>query len=465
MRPDALDEAVRQDIALGKRPCAIVATTGTTTSTAIDPLEEIAGVARSHGLWLHVDAAMAGSAMILPECRWMWKGVEGADSLVLNAHKWLGAAFDCSLYYVKDQEHLVRVMSTNPSYLQSAADETGQELPRLGHPAGPPVPRPQALVPGSCRGSQRACRPDCAGTSRTPAGLPIRCARRLDWRVLAPVPLQTLCIRHEPPGLEAETLDVHTTRLGRSGQSIGKRLPDPGNPGRTVDGPDLDRRRARRNAVTSRHSGDSIRQEAESDMAWESPSVPEVGVPSAIGLSTRHGLPFLGATDRVTTSLAAAQRALRHDRRFPSSGDFTMHGRFVACSWSSVFSSAFRPPLRADDKGCCADEELHASTAGDPDRRGCLRTRQRDGFRGHPPLLRPAGPEASITSSIPTTTRWSMRSRRSRSISPGTLRWPTPSIIARPATPARPSSCATSTATSARSSSCVRIRRFAPSMT
>jgi len=65
---------------------------------------------------------MAGSAMILPECRWMWDGVAGADSLVVNAHKWLGAVFDCSLYYVRDAEHLVRVMSTSPSYLQSAAD-------------------------------------------------------------------------------------------------------------------------------------------------------------------------------------------------------------------------------------------------------------------------------------------------------------------------------------------------------
>src|SRR4030095_13941248 len=75
--------------------------------------------AREHGLWLHVDAAMAGSAMIVPECRPLWEGVEGADSLVLNAHKWLGAAFDCSLYYVRDPVHLVRVMSTHPSFLQS----------------------------------------------------------------------------------------------------------------------------------------------------------------------------------------------------------------------------------------------------------------------------------------------------------------------------------------------------------
>ena len=63
---------------------------------------DIAAIAARHGLWLHVDAAMAGSAMILPECRWMWDGIEGADSLVVNPHKWLGAAFDCSVYFVRD---------------------------------------------------------------------------------------------------------------------------------------------------------------------------------------------------------------------------------------------------------------------------------------------------------------------------------------------------------------------------
>jgi glutamate/tyrosine decarboxylase-like PLP-dependent enzyme len=74
--------------------------------------------------------------MILPECRWMWQGIEGADSVVLNAHKWLGAAFDCSLYYVRDPEHLVRVMSTNPSFLQSAVDNQVKNLRDWGIPLG-----------------------------------------------------------------------------------------------------------------------------------------------------------------------------------------------------------------------------------------------------------------------------------------------------------------------------------------
>src|SRR5882724_7789515 len=128
MRADALAEAVREDVRQGRRPCAVVATTGTTTSTALDPVGAIGEIAREHGLWLHVDAAMAGSAMILPECRWMWEGIEAADSLVLNPHKWLGAAFDCSVYLVRDPEHLVRVMSTNPSYLTTAVDSRVRNL-------------------------------------------------------------------------------------------------------------------------------------------------------------------------------------------------------------------------------------------------------------------------------------------------------------------------------------------------
>jgi aromatic-L-amino-acid decarboxylase len=79
---------------------------------------------------------MAGSAMILPECRWMWDGIELADSVVVNAHKWLGVAFDCSIYYVRDPQHLIRVMSTNPSYLQSAVDGEVKNLRDWGIPLG-----------------------------------------------------------------------------------------------------------------------------------------------------------------------------------------------------------------------------------------------------------------------------------------------------------------------------------------
>src|SRR3569833_209096 len=101
MRPDALAQMVKSDAAIGLLPCAVVATTGSTATTACDPLAAIAKIAHEHKLWMHVDAALANSAMILPECRPLWEGVEGADSLVTNPHKWLGASFDLSTYFVR----------------------------------------------------------------------------------------------------------------------------------------------------------------------------------------------------------------------------------------------------------------------------------------------------------------------------------------------------------------------------
>ena len=220
MRADALVEAIAADRAAGAQPCAIVATTGTTATTALDPIDAIGEIAQREGLWLHVDAAMAGSAMILPECRWMWQGIERADSLVLNTHKWLGVAFDCSLYFVRDTQHLVRVMSTTPSYLQTAVDDQVKNLRDWGIPLGRRF---------------RALKLWCLIREQGVAGLQARLRRDIanaqwfaaqvratpGWRVLAPVPLQTICIRHEPAGLAGAALDAHTQawaeRANRSG--------------------------------------------------------------------------------------------------------------------------------------------------------------------------------------------------------------------------------------------------------
>src|SRR4029077_6530452 len=180
----------------------------------------IAEVAAEQSLWLHVDAAMAGSAMILPECRALWDGVERADSLVVNPHKWLGAAFDNTLYYVRDAEHLIRVMSTNPSYLQSAADGRVKNLRDWGLPLGR---RFRALKlwflirEQGVEGLRARLRRDIANAQWLAAEV----QRTPHWRVLAPSPLQTVCVRHEPPDLEGAALDAHTTawaeRVNRSG--------------------------------------------------------------------------------------------------------------------------------------------------------------------------------------------------------------------------------------------------------
>ncbi len=220
MRPDALDAALTKDLAAGLRPCAVVATIGTTTTTALDPVAAIAEIARRHGLWLHVDAALAGSAMILPECRPLWDGIEQADSIVFNPHKWLGAVFDCSAYFVRDPQHLVRVMSTNPSYLRSTVDEKVKNLRDWGIPLGR---RFRALKlwflirEQGVRGLQARLRRDIANAR----WLAEQVQATPGWRVLAPVPFQTVCVRHEPPALAGEALDRHTLgwadRVNRSG--------------------------------------------------------------------------------------------------------------------------------------------------------------------------------------------------------------------------------------------------------
>ena len=222
MRSEALEAAIAKDLEAQRVPCAIVATTGTTTTTAVDPVAALAAIAARHGMWLHVDAAMAGSAMVLPECRWMWTGIEGADSIVINPHKWLGTAFDCSVYYVRQPEQLIRVMSTNPSYLQTAADREVKNLRDWGLPLGR---RFRALKLWFLIREQ--------GVARLQARLrrDLDNARWLEervrvtpgWRVLNPVTLQTICARHEPSGLSGEALDRHTLgwvdRLNRSGDA------------------------------------------------------------------------------------------------------------------------------------------------------------------------------------------------------------------------------------------------------
>ena len=222
MSAAALNDAIEHDRRDGAVPCAVVTTTGTTATTALDPIAAIAQVAGRQKIWMHVDAAMAGSAMILPECRHMWDGIDGADSVVVNAHKWLGAAFDCSVYYVRDPEHLVRVMSTNPSFLQSAADNRVKNLRNWGVPLGR---RFRALKlwflirEQGVAGLQARLRRDLANAQWL-----ADCVRRAPgWRVLAPVPLQTLCVRHQPPGVDGDALDQHTLawadRINRSGDA------------------------------------------------------------------------------------------------------------------------------------------------------------------------------------------------------------------------------------------------------
>jgi aromatic-L-amino-acid decarboxylase len=119
MIPALLEEAIKQDIKRGLKPVCVVAALGTTGSTAVDPLAEIASICSMYKIWLHIDAAFAGSALLLPEYRWMLQGIEQADSFVFNPHKWLFTHFDCSAYFVKDSECLINTFKLVPEYLRS----------------------------------------------------------------------------------------------------------------------------------------------------------------------------------------------------------------------------------------------------------------------------------------------------------------------------------------------------------
>jgi aromatic-L-amino-acid decarboxylase len=125
MRPGALAAAVTDDLARGLVPCFVSATVGTTSSNAMDPLPAIGAICREHGLWLHVDAAMSGTAALCPEFRWIHAGLEHADSYCMNPHKWMFTNFDCDAFWVADRAALINTLSILPEYLRNQATESG----------------------------------------------------------------------------------------------------------------------------------------------------------------------------------------------------------------------------------------------------------------------------------------------------------------------------------------------------
>jgi len=125
MRPDALARQIKSDREAGLVPCFVCATVGTTSSNAIDPVPEIGRICQEEGLWLHVDAAMSGTAALCPEFRFIHEGIELADSYCFNPHKWMFTNFDCDCFYVADRATLIKTLSVLPEYLRNKATESG----------------------------------------------------------------------------------------------------------------------------------------------------------------------------------------------------------------------------------------------------------------------------------------------------------------------------------------------------
>lgn len=217
MLPGALDRMIAEDLQAGLGPACVVATIGTTSSTAVDPLAPIAEVCRRYGVWLHVDAAYAGTAAIVPELRHLFDGVEHADSFVFNPHKWMLVNFDCSAYFVRDRDALLRTFQVNPEYLRTEADAKVVNFRDWGIQLGR---RFRALKlwfvirAYGVEGLQTLVRNHVA-LARELAGW-IEASQ--DFELMAPVPLGLVCFRYNPPQAaagESRLDEMNSTLLAR----------------------------------------------------------------------------------------------------------------------------------------------------------------------------------------------------------------------------------------------------------
>jgi aromatic-L-amino-acid decarboxylase len=212
MRPDALASAVREDRAAGWLPIAVVATVGTTSSTSIDPVPEIATIARDHNLWLHVDAAYAGVAAMVPGFEWILRGAEQADSLVVNPHKWLFTPFDLSAFYCRRMDVIRAAFALVPEYLKTIEAAPVRNLMDTGIQLGR---RFRALK------LWMVLRHFGADGLRARLGEHIRLAQLFAGWVdaspvferLAPVPFSVVCFRQRVPGGDEAAHDRANERL------------------------------------------------------------------------------------------------------------------------------------------------------------------------------------------------------------------------------------------------------------
>ncbi|HET8655209.1 MAG TPA: pyridoxal-dependent decarboxylase [Longimicrobiaceae bacterium] len=200
MDVDALRAAVAEDRAAGVRPFCVVATVGTTSTTSVDPVAAIAEVCREHGLWLHVDAAYGGAAAVLPEMRWIFEGVEHADSILVNPHKWLFTPIDCSALYLRDPAIVRRAFSLVPEYLSTPEGGEVTNLMDYGPALGRRFRSLKLWMVLRYFG-----RSGIAERIREHMRLAREFRRWLedeaDWGVLAPTPFSTVCFRYAPAAL------------------------------------------------------------------------------------------------------------------------------------------------------------------------------------------------------------------------------------------------------------------------
>jgi aromatic-L-amino-acid decarboxylase len=219
--PEGLRKAIKADKEKGYVPCCVVATLGTTGTTSIDPLKAIGEICREYGIWLHVDAAMGGTALILPEFRWMIDGKEYVDSFIFNPHKWMFTNFDCTAYFVRDATSLIRTFEILPEYLKTRTRGKVNDYRDWGVPLGR---RFRALKLWSVirsygvKGLQEKVRYHIEIAAR----LADMIKSEPDFEILAPVTISVVCFRYKPSGRYEEEINSLNEKLNHKLNDSGK---------------------------------------------------------------------------------------------------------------------------------------------------------------------------------------------------------------------------------------------------
>jgi aromatic-L-amino-acid/L-tryptophan decarboxylase len=221
MDPEKLKEAIAADRSKGFIPCCVVATLGTTGTTAVDPLRAIGQICNEFGAWLHVDAAMAGTALILPEFQWMLDGKEYIDSFVFNPHKWMFTNFDCTAYFIKDAGKLIKTFEILPEYLRTRTRGKVNDYRDWGVPLGRRF-RSLKLWSVIRTFGVEGLRVKVRDHINIACTLEQWILKEDDFEVLAPVVICVVCFRYSPAGYNEEQLNALNEKLNHKLNDSGK---------------------------------------------------------------------------------------------------------------------------------------------------------------------------------------------------------------------------------------------------